>query len=302
MMKKLLLTLALGGVIGASLQGAVILYDDFSDYSAGNVDGVAGSATTGSYGGAVGSGSPSDWDGDDAGGFATFETGTGLSYPGMTTTDGVLQINRPSGSFNQGFYNANNSVNGAAGNSVLYFSALINISSGTEGARFGLDLSDDVTGARRSEIGFTAAGNAGIWNNALFDEADPIPAPNVSSTGTYAFDTTYLLVGKIEDHSNWSGSNDRVTMWLNPSDNVEANNAALLDVEVGFNGLFPSDSNITEFALQAGTQDAGDTVQFDQLRIGTEFSDVVAIPEPSTIALLGLAGLATIMGLRRRKG
>ena len=189
---------------------------------------------------------------------------------------------------------------------ILYddFSALINISSGTESARFGLDLSSDGAGAtRRSEIGFTAGENAGIWSNAGFAEGDPIPAPVVSSVGTFAFDTTYLLVGKIEDKSNWSGSNDRVTMWLDPSDSVEGNNTSLLDVEVGFDGLFPDNSNITEFALQAGTQNAGDTVLFDELRIGQTFGDVVVapVPEPNTYALIfGFFALSGVM-LRRRR-
>lgn len=293
MNKKLFLSLALCGLVGASLPGALVLYDDFDGYTAGTVNGDTGLADTGSYSG--------NWAGDTAGGVATFETGAGLSYPGMTTTDGVLQIQRSSGSF-AGFYNARIDPAGGAGNSALYFSGLINVSAGTEGVRFGLDLSDDTTKERRSEIGFTAAGNAAIWNSGEptdFDDAGL--APVATSSGTYGFGTTYLLVGKIEDASNWAGSNDRVSLWLNPVDGVEGNNAALLTAEVGFNGLFPTNSNISQFALQAGTQSAGNTVQFDELRIGTTFADVVTVvPEPSIYALFaGFLALGGVM-LRRR--
>jgi hypothetical protein len=84
-----LLSLALTGFVGASLQGAVILSDDFSGYSAGSINGDTGNPQTGSY--------QDTWTGFTSGGFANF------------TADGWLEITRPSGSFN-GAYRARISI------------------------------------------------------------------------------------------------------------------------------------------------------------------------------------------------
>ena len=295
-----LITILIASTLSSVSQAAVILYDDFNSANyVDNVNGDTGDADTGSYSG--------DWLGDTAGGIAQWNS-TGLTYSGMTTTDGSLEINRSTGS-HDGLYNARVDPAGAASGNVIFFSALINIEAGVNGARFGLSLSDDqVTDIppntiRRSDIGFTSSGAAAIWNpggnndDATFD--DPNAAP-VASTGSYAFDTTYLLVGKIEDASNWAGSNDRVTMWINPTDNVEGNNTAVLSEEVSFAGLFPDEPGITQFAFQAGTDDAVESAYLDEVRIGDSFADVVPIPEPTTFALFGLAGLAAMAGLRRR--
>jgi hypothetical protein len=54
--------------------------------------------------------------------------------------------------------------------------------------------------------------------------------------------------------------------------------------------------------------DAGDLFQFDALRIGTSYSDVVAplqttaVPEPSSILLCGVAALGGAWRYRRRRG
>ncbi len=51
--------------------------------------------------------------------------------------------------------------------------------------------------------------------------------------------------------------------------------------------------------LQAGKYQTGN---FDELRIGTTFSDVAMVPEPSTsIMLLTLAAVALLRYIRRRR-
>ena len=222
----------------------------------------------------------------------------------MTKTDGVLQINRPSGSYSSGFYDASVDPAGGSGTSVMYFSALLNIDSGLNGgARFGLDLnaptlSGSGAGTRLSEIGFTENGNAAIWSNATTSTA---ATPNVTSTSTFNVGETHFLVGKIEDASNWSGSNDRVTLWVNPTGSTEASNTPSLTLEVGTLGLVPSDSQIGLFRFQAGTNDFPETAQLDELRIGTGFGDITVIPEPSTYAaIFGICALGLTLWRRRK--
>jgi hypothetical protein len=42
-------------------------------------------------------------------------------------------------------------------------------------------------------------------------------------------------------------------------------------------------------------------IQFDEFRLGTTFGDVTPVPEPGTLALAGLGGIAMLTLLRRRK-
>ena len=57
-------------------------------------------------------------------------------------------------------------------------------------------------------------------------------------------------------------------------------------------------SNIGEFVSRVAFGEVGDAYQVDNIRIGTEWSDVV-IPEPSAPMLMGLAALG--LALRRRR-
>jgi len=45
---------------------------------------------------------------------------------------------------------------------------------------------------------------------------------------------------------------------------------------------------------------SGQTLEFDEIRIGTTWQDVAAVPEPASMSLLGLAGVA-LLGRRRGK-
>jgi hypothetical protein len=89
---------------------------------------------------------------------------------------------------------------------------------------------------------------------------------------------------------------------VNPTlGSAEGSNSHEVQLEVGFEGLFPGNSAINNFWFVAGTNNEGESAYLDDLVIGTEWGDVTAIPEPSTLALLGLTGLAAMLGLRRRK-
>jgi len=103
------------------------------------------------------------------------------------------------------------------------------------------------------------------------------------SAATFAAATTYFLVGKV---SKTSGGNfNRVELFVNPSSDIEPGSPSVTDNGDSLNTSIPF------FSLRTTNLDADDRYQFDELRVGTTFADVVPIPEPSTWMLLILGGL-----------
>ena len=123
---------------------------------------------------------------------------------------------------------------------------------------------------------------------------------NQTAPISYAVDTTFLVVGKIEFNFN-SGVEDRFTLYINPTDlTSEASLTPYLVIDHNDFGA------LTGFRMFGGTTASGFTasaVLFDEIRFGNDYLDVTgaAIPEPSAFAALaGLAGLALAASRRRR--
>lgn len=131
---------------------------------------------------------------------------------------------------------------------------------------------------------------------------------NVTSAGASTAGT-HLLLAKAE--LNVSGANDRLSFWFNPDlssgegglgaatytdDSADTFGTALgrvgvmlIDRDQDGSGGFVSDPN-EEIV-------GGELI--DAIRVGTTFADVTTVPEPSSLALLGLGGLLIA---RRRRG
>jgi hypothetical protein len=101
---------------------------------------------------------------------------------------------------------------------------------------------------------------------------------------------TYLLVGKISKTSG--GNYNRVDLFVNPISTIEP---ALPDAtDLGDAGI----GTLSHFSVRSFNLDVDDIYQFDDVRIGTTFADVV--PEPGSIALLGIAAGGLLTTRRRR--
>ncbi|MEM1211586.1 MAG: PEP-CTERM sorting domain-containing protein [Planctomycetota bacterium] len=158
------------------------------------------------------------------------------------------------------------------GNAV-YFSFLTAVVG--DGSRvFGLTTSD-------TNFGFRLFRDAGFWR---------VQIGGVGVTSTVSTDNfDGLVVGRI----TMKDGNDDFEIWFNPDD--ISSEAALGTADIQFlDGA--NTPNFNRFRLEGGNFPTD--LQFDEIRLGTTFADVVPIPEPGSLALIGLGGL--VIAARRR--
>lgn len=137
----------------------------------------------------------------------------------------------------------------------------------------------------------------GIDTNGFFSTAvNPSDAGQRATSTTPALaDTTYLLVSRIRTNTG-PGGNDEVFLEIFPEGSPVTEPAADDEWDLRENG----NSGITiERVRLAFSNAAGQTNQFDELRVGTTFADVTGVPEPGATSLLALPAL--LLARRRRR-
>lgn len=136
-------------------------------------------------------------------------------------------------------------------------------------------------------------------NNGIF-ERNSTTNPNSLPVQPFTLNETFMVVGKIDFNVGLNGTDDKFTLWLNPTSFTESAESAYLIVEgVDFGSL----TGLRVFAGATSGSFSQANAIYDEIRLGTTYSDVVvsAIPEPSAFAsLAGLAGLALATTRRRR--
>ena len=273
---------ALAGLIGSPAMGAALIYEPF-DYSPGAFDNASQAGGTGLTGAWSGTGASDQWD----------VTSGGLTFTGLSTTGNAAS--RISASGNSA---STRSIDGAAltsltpANGMIFFTVLVqdtNFSSGnSNGAMMIVD--GTLTGGAGDPLATGSLSGFGVSFNDLNVHA--IVAAGAGSSNSAVLipnaagdDNTYLLLGQID----WvSAGNDTLTLYQ------------VTDVNNPFGGASVSiQADINQGNLSHLLLGSRQIETFDEIRFGLTVGDVGLIPEPSSLALLGLGGL---MIARRRRG
>ena len=272
-MKKTLLTLIGALAFTGAANAQIITEDQFltggSNYSVGDLNGQNPTRT----------GASGAWTANP-----NYDiNATGLTFDGLATSGGRVDATvAPTGGATT-WHTATESASAPSdvSNTPFYISFLLR--------------SDRATDVRLG-LGTTGTGRfMGMSQGTFF-------AGNTTG-GTFNINTTYLLVAKVTP--NASGSNEQIQLWAYAD-------GATIPTSEGTAGAAIIDNSGVSFISGTGTWNSGFgfyysnvnasdsyNASFDELRIGTTWSSVTPVPEPSSALLLGF-GLAGLAYLRRR--
>lgn len=216
--------------------------------------------------------------------------GMSLTYPaGLTLTPNGTRIEIDGAdSLAQATRNLGTTMNLGANSQTWYSSALFNRSAVT-GESAGVSFLRTSDGAVRWFYGIDENGNFRVA------VAPDQSTQRAISLFTAAADTTYLVVARIRTNTGPNGNDEVFLKVFAPGDTVfEPASDDAWDLRANGNSGVVLNQVRLDF-----TNTAGETNQFDELRVGTSFADVTGIPEPGSAVLLVLGGLVPL--LRRRR-
>ncbi|MCG3181355.1 MAG: hypothetical protein BIFFINMI_03742 [Phycisphaerae bacterium] len=127
------------------------------------------------------------------------------------------------------------------------------------------------------------------WTNGYKGQ---VPVPGVSQDANY-----HMFVSKM----TWTAHDTRdITVWFDPDLSLAENNA-VNTAKVNVDNVSNSGSNVRLYILGLGATDVDATFDYFGVSTGSPFTVAAAVPEPGTLALLGLGGLSLLGASRRRR-
>ncbi len=272
--------LVLGCFGTLSAQAGLVGFDSFEDYTAGsNIHGQNGGT---GWGGA--------WVvqpiGGSAGTAAISSTSITYNHGGVTLGGGksLLLSNTSNGTQRNVFEAIDNS------GSDYYVSMIFQFSGTVFAGWQALDGSPDIN---NDSIGLVNT------NGSVGARVDG--ATSSSGAGAVVQNTTYFMVVQ---YTGWTVANPQYTtvnLWINPNTGDQSASS----VSATYTDITPTDGGGSAGFLGVYARtiiDSGESMLIDDLRVGTDWASVTAIPEPSTYSLVlaGVATLSTLCSRRRR--
>lgn len=265
------------GVAAGTSHAAIIAYDGFSssDYTAGAL--VGQNATIAGFTGA--------WNNNSniyAGGASN-----ALTYSGVASDNTGGAYNNSNGGRAGRNFTTILGGNGAAGTNVYYISLMMRNSIAIVGQYAAFELESQF-GNRNFQLGSAADTGFTNWGMRANDSNSLIADSGVATV----VGQTVFAVLKLTYSDQAAG--DSVQLWINPTN---LGSEALSTNSVSLTGFDFLHNSAKDFQLAAWTSG---TSTWDEIRLGTEWSDVTTVPEPATWALLAFS-LTTVMVMRRRR-
>ncbi len=170
-----------------------------------------------------------------------------------------------------------------AGSGTIYYSFLTDITAATTwGVQIGLQDAFVGNGSAPTAA-LEAVFRSTSSNWGIYSDGNGID----SRTGPVVGTASYLVVSELNLGTG------AMTTWLNPTDLENVSSGGALAT---LTGTATSFADMTGFIFSLGGEEAG---TIDEIRIGTTIGDVTPIPEPATLGLMGVFGVAVLF-IRRR--
>jgi hypothetical protein len=189
------------------------------------------------------------------------------------------------------------------------FSSPVTLADG-QSIYFGITLNVSAAGTGDYFMHFTpTAGNGSSFYDRLFVEATTggyFLGLAGTSGGTTTYGTTVLSLGTsynmvlAYNYSATTPTNSTDAIYINPSSPTVGNNTPYLLAAWGTATIDTNQIAAVNFR-QGGGAAAAPTETVDNLVVSESFADVVAAPEPSTLALAAMGGAACLAAFRRRR-
>lgn len=263
-MKATFATLLALALAAATANAAPLIYEPF-DYDAGDLSTESGSV----------------W--GDSG--TTVESGS-LSYGSLVTAGSRVTMSDDSSWTSTG-----SAFNGYLDNGdTLWFSVLVNPHSTGTNPDFGFALGED----RLNDSNNVPMSNSGRGLGFRFKGGLKATSwsgnPSSASGTSVTAQVTHLVVGEMIFGATGSDL-DTINIYL-PDNDLNLGSAVSTQTATFDQTLFDT---ITFADKTASPRD-----QLDEIRFGASYDEVIGVPEPASLVLLGLGGL--MIGTRRRRG
>jgi len=275
---------------GLSAQGAPLIYESFSQDTSGG---------TSLNGKTAGTGLSGSWTDDQT---VDIINPTTLSYGDLQNAGGEVQVTVGSGTdafvSTSSVLGDNNLLDDGA---TVWFSFMLGTDGNTGGgtnSKGGFAFSTDNLAAAFNGTNMTNSGN-GLGLQILADNVGAATwngGGNFNSTGSTIAagqNSSLFLVGKIEWGAT-AGDDETITIY-NPSTS-DLNTLGSAISTATMSGV--DQTAFDTISMTHRNSDEG-VVRYDEIRFGATYEDVSPVPEPGSLALLGLGGLLIA---RRRRG